>query len=86
MGVKEMSKRYILRSSQCLSTHDNEVGRWMFLKVVSSVVSGCCNDDRFLKKSTHILSCSMFLKVGACLTISNESTLSARYPHIDSSR
>lgn len=49
-GVKEMSKRYIPRSFQCLSTHDNEVGQCMFLKA-ESVVSGCCNDDRFMRKA-----------------------------------
>jgi len=40
-------KRYIVRSSQCLSTHDNDVGQRVFLNA-PSVVSGCRNDDRFI--------------------------------------
>lgn len=32
-----------------------------FLKA-ASVVSGCCNDDRFVEKSTRIFSYGIFLK------------------------
>lgn len=56
-----MSKRCIARSSQCLSTHDNDVGQRVFLRA-AGVVSGCCNDDRFLKESAHIFTCCIFLK------------------------
>lgn len=37
VGGKEMSKRYIVRSSQCLSTHNNHVGQRVFHKA-----SKCC--------------------------------------------
>lgn len=56
-----MSKRYITRSSHCLSTHDNDVGPRVFLRA-ASVVSGCCNDDRFLKEGARIFTNVIFLK------------------------
>lgn len=59
-GVKEMSKRYIVRSPLCLSTHDNEAGQRALLKA-ASVVSGCCNDDdRFPETCAHSFPCIYF--------------------------
>lgn len=53
VGVKEMSKRDIVRSPLCLSTHNNETGQRALLKA-ASVVSGCCNDDdRFPETCAH---------------------------------
>lgn len=66
---------FIARSSQCLSTHNNNVGQWVFLKA-ASVVSGCCNDDRFLKNSTQIFSYSIIPQGGGRKkTFYNETTL-----------
>lgn len=60
VGVNEMSKRYIVRSSLCLSTHDNEAGQPALLKA-ASVVSGCCNDDdRFPETCAHSFPCIYF--------------------------
>lgn len=60
VGVKEMSKRSILRSPLCLSAHDDEAGQQALLKA-ASVVSGCCNhDDRFPETCAHSFPCIYF--------------------------
>lgn len=60
MGVKEMSKRYIVRSPLCLSAHDNKTGQRALLKA-ASVVSECCNnDDRFPETCAHRFPCIYF--------------------------
>lgn len=59
VGVDEMSKRYIVRSPLCLSTHDNEAGQRALLKAAS--VSGCCNDDdRLPETCAHSFPCMYF--------------------------